>query len=53
MGTIGPVKSGWIHTFRQVDGVEVVAYCEDTLTDRLAEAAQYDPEAASTRPWTT
>ena len=46
MGTIGPVKPGWIHTFRQLKGVEVVAYCEDTLTDRLAEAAEHDPEAS-------
>ncbi len=46
MGTIGPAKPGWIHTFRQLDGVEVVAYCEDTLTDRLAEAAEHDPEAS-------
>ena len=37
MGTIGPVKPGWIHTFRQLEGVEVVAYCEDTATEKLAE----------------
>ncbi len=46
MGTIGPVKPGWIHTFRQLEGVEIVAYCEDTATEKLAEAAEYDPEAS-------
>ena len=46
MGTIGPSMPGWIHTFRQLNGVEVVAYCEDTAIDSLAEAAEYHPEAS-------
>ena len=44
-GTIGPSTPGYIHSFRQLDGVEVVAYCEDTDTERLDEAAEYDPAA--------
>jgi predicted dehydrogenase len=45
MGSIGPAKPGWIHTFRQLDGVEVVAYCEDSDTARLDEASEHQPEA--------
>ena len=43
VGSFGPEKPGYIHTFREMDGVEIVAYCEDTDQDRLEEAKRFDP----------
>lgn len=45
MGSIGPISSGYIASFRRLEGVEVVAYCEDTETELLNPALQYHPEA--------
>lgn len=36
---------GYAHTFRQLDGVRVVAYCEDKDHTRLEFARQFDPGA--------
>ncbi len=43
MGKIGPEPSGYIGTFRQLQGVEIVAYCEDTDPSQLETAAQFHP----------
>ena len=45
MGSIGPEKPGWIHTFRHLEGVDVVAYCEDGEPERLDAAREHDPGA--------
>ena len=44
-GTIGPVKPSMIHNFRQMEGVEVVAYCEETEPKLMDEAKEYHPGA--------
>src|SRR5438874_1600270 len=36
---------GYIHTFKQLDGVQVVAYCEETDTKLLDFAREFDPAA--------
>ena len=38
-------SEGYIHTFKQLDGVQVVAYCEDTAPELLDYARQFDPDA--------
>ena len=45
IGSIGPEKPGYIQTFRHLDGVDVVAYCEDTEPERLEPAKTHHPEA--------
>ena len=45
VGTFGPEKPGYIQTFRHLDGVEVVAYCEETEASLLEPAKQYHPGA--------
>ena len=44
-GTVGSGRPGLLHTFRQLDGVEIVAYCEDTDSTRLDEAREHHPSA--------
>ncbi|MDP7578001.1 MAG: Gfo/Idh/MocA family oxidoreductase [SAR202 cluster bacterium] len=44
-GSIGPSRPGYIHSFRQLEGVDVVAYCEDTDLSLLDEATEFDPGA--------
>ena len=39
------MRPRWRHTFRQIEGAEVVAYCEDTDTDRLKDVSVYAPDA--------
>ena len=41
MGKFGPEPSGYIATFRQLQGVAVVAYCEDTDTSLLEPAGEF------------
>ena len=43
VGSIGPEKPGMVHTVRQLDGVQIVAYCEDTEPSLLEPARQHDP----------
>ena len=38
-------STGHIHTFKQLPGVEVVAYCEDADPQLLEQAQQFDPGA--------
>ena len=45
MGSIGPERPGYIQTFRGIDGVEVVAYVEDTEPERLDAVATEHPGA--------
>jgi UDP-N-acetyl-2-amino-2-deoxyglucuronate dehydrogenase len=45
MGSIGTEHPGYIQTFKGLDDVEVVAYFEDTETERLAPVATEDPGA--------
>ena len=45
MGSIGPSKPGWIHTARAMDGIEIVAYAEDTDPSGLEDASTYYPDA--------
>ena len=45
MGKVGPDYVGYIGTFRQLEGVEIVAYCEDTDPSLLEPVAQFDPGA--------
>jgi predicted dehydrogenase len=45
MGKIGPDHSGYIGTFRQLEDVEIVAYCEDTEPALLEPVCQLDPGA--------
>ena len=45
MGKIGAEPSGYIGTFRQLEGVDVVAYCEDTDPSLLEPVHQFHPEA--------
>ena len=45
MGKVGPDYVGYIGTFRQLEGVQIVAYCEDTDPSLLEPVAQFDPGA--------
>ena len=45
LGSFGPEKPGWHRMFHQLDGVEVVAYCEDTEPQKLDVAREFDPGA--------
>ncbi len=47
MGKVGPEHTGYIGTFRQLDGVEIVAYCEDTDPSLLEPVGQFDPDAST------
>ena len=44
-GTIGPETPSLIHNFRQMEGVQVVAYCESTKPELLNDAAVHHPGA--------
>ena len=44
-GTIGPERPYLIHNFRQMEGVEVVAYCEEDQPEILKDADVHHPEA--------
>ena len=46
VGTFGPEKPSYIHTLRQLDGVQLVAYCEDTDPKLLDQAREADPSAS-------
>ena len=46
LGTIDQKKPGYISNFRQLDGVDVVAYCEDVATDVLNDARKHHPGAS-------
>ena len=46
VGSFGPKKPGYIHTFRQMDDVQIVAYCEDTDSELLDEGRKLDPSAS-------
>lgn len=48
IGSIGPEKPGYIQTFRHLDGVDVVAYCEDTEPERLEPAKTTIPRRGRT-----
>ena len=45
MGTFGPETPGYIHTINELEGLEVVAYCEDSDPRLLDEARRYDQRA--------
>jgi predicted dehydrogenase len=47
VGRLDPQRPapGHIHTFKQLPGVSVVAYCEDSDSRLLDEARRFDPEA--------
>lgn len=47
MGRLDPKhpSPGYIHSFKQIEGVEVVAYCEDTDPHIRELAKAFDPEA--------
>ena len=47
VGRLDPEKPspGFIHSFKQIEGVEVVAYCEDADPHLLELAQAFDPEA--------
>ncbi|MAG35163.1 MAG: hypothetical protein CL878_02795, partial [Dehalococcoidia bacterium] len=38
-------RPGYIHSFKQLEGVQVVAYCEDSDPTLLEQAGQFDPNA--------
>ena len=44
-GSIGPERPSLIHNFRQIEGVEVVAYCEYNKPELLKDAEVHHPEA--------
>ena len=44
-GSIGPERPSLIHNFRQIEGVEVVAYCEYNKPELLKDAEIHHPEA--------
>ena len=44
-GKFVPEMTGYISTFKHLDGVEVVAYCEDTDTSLLDHAREAHPSA--------
>ena len=43
MGKIAPEPTGYIATFQQLEGVEIVAYCEDTDPSLLDPAHKLHP----------
>ena len=45
VGSFGPEKPGYIQTFRHLDGVETVAYCEETDPSFLEPAKEHHPAA--------
>ena len=45
MGKIGPQPSGYIGTFQQLEGVEIVAFCEDADHSLLEPAGEFHPDA--------
>lgn len=45
MGSIGTEHPGYIQTFKGLEGVSVVAYCEETEPERMDPARTIDPEA--------
>ncbi len=47
VGSFDDSKPGYIHTFRQMDGLEIVAYCEDTDSSLLDEARMHHPGAST------
>ena len=47
MGSIGPEKPGYVQTFKALEDVQVVAYCEDTEPERLEPVATEDPQASA------
>jgi predicted dehydrogenase len=47
IGSFDDSKPGYLHTFRQMDGLEIVAYCEDSDSSRLDEARRHHPEAST------
>ena len=44
-GSIGPERASFTHNWKQMDGVEVVAYCEEEKPEVLKDAAVHHPEA--------
>ena len=42
IGSFGMEKPSYIHTLKQLQGVELVAYCEDTDSKRLDLARESD-----------
>ena len=47
VGSLDPARpsSGYIHTFKQIPDVEIVAYCEDSDAALLDQARASDPDA--------
>ena len=45
VGDFGPEMTGYIYNFNHLDGVEVVAYCEDAEPSLLEPAKKYQPGA--------
>ena len=45
VGSFGSEKPSYIHTLRQLEGVQVVAYCEDTDPKLLDPAREFEPGA--------
>lgn len=45
-GTIGPEKTSFLHNFKSMEGVEVVAYCEELKPEILKDADVHHPEAS-------
>ena len=44
-GTIGPERPSFLHNFKAMEGVEVVAYCEEIKPEILKDADVHHPEA--------
>lgn len=47
LGSVGPEKPGYIHTFNGLDDVEIVGFFEDTEPERLEAVPKEYPEANS------
>ena len=45
-GTIGPEVTSFLHNFKSMEGVEVVAYCEEQKPEILKDADIHHPEAS-------
>ena len=45
-GTIGPEVTSFLHNFKSMEGVEVVAYCEEQKPETLKDADIHHPEAS-------
>ena len=45
VGEFGPHMTGYLYNFNHLDGVEVVAYCEDADPSLLKPGRQYHPQA--------